>query len=354
MKEGAITAAPAGVASPQRKKLLRRLVMLSVPALLLLVGGYFWLTSGRYISTDNAYVHQDKVSIAAEVGGPIVAVAVGENQLVRKGDLLFRIDPGPYRIALEQAQAQIAAAQVQVAEAHAALSGTGADIVGARDNIAIAERDFARQQELMQKGFTTRASYDQALHAVQEARARLANAEAEAANKRAALKGGNPSAEPALQAAFAARDQALLNLRRTEVRAPSDGWVSQTQRLQVGNMLVQGVPTVTIVRSGAAWIEANYKETDLAKMAVGQPARLEFDAYPSLKIRGHVASIGAGTGSEFSVLPAQNASGNWVKVTQRVPVRIAIDGNPDRRMIAGLSAHVTIDTKAPPQQFAAR
>jgi membrane fusion protein (multidrug efflux system) len=142
------------------------------------------------------------------------------------------------------------------------------------------------------------------------------------------------------------------------VRSPIDGYVSQTDRLQVGAAVVPGLPVVTVVRSEQAWVEANYKETDLNKMAPGQPAEIRLDAYPSTRIRGHVASIGRGTGSEFSVLPAQNASGNWVKVTQRVPVRIAIDENPGRPMIAGLSAQVKIDTKEaplpPPQQRAAR
>ena len=358
MKEGAITAAgpvdPDDVEGAARRKRRARILMLSVPALLLLAGLYMWLRSGRYVSTDNAYVQQDKVSLSAEITGKIIQVGVRENQPVRKGELLFRIDPQPFRIALEQANAQIAQAQVQVAEMHAQLSGTEADIIGSRDNIAITERDLARQAELMRRGFTTRASYDQALHAVQEARTRLANARAEAANKRAQLKGGDPSAEPALQAAYAARDQALLNLARTEIRSPADGYASQTQRLQVGNMAVPGVPMVTIVRSADAWIQANYKETDLANMRVGQPAKLEFDAYPDLDLCGHVESIGAGTGSEFSVLPAQNATGNWVKVTQRVPVRIAIDCPAGRPMIAGLSTHVRVDTKPAPQQPARR
>jgi membrane fusion protein, multidrug efflux system len=151
-----------------------------------------------------------------------------------------------------------------------------------------------------------------------------------------------------------AREQALLNLSRTEVRAPADGRVSQTDRLQVGAAVVTGVPVVTVVRSNTTYVEANYKETDLANMYVGQPAEIELDAYPDVEIHGHVASIGAGTGSQFSVLPAQNASGNWVKVTQRVPVRIAIDGTPSRPMIAGLSADVTIDTRdRPPQRTTA-
>ncbi|MES2055909.1 MAG: HlyD family secretion protein, partial [Pseudomonadota bacterium] len=149
----------------------------------------------------------------------------------------------------------------------------------------------------------------------------------------------------AILAAMAQREQAALNLARTEVRAPSDGIVSQTGRLQVGNITPSGVPALSIVVSQGTWVEANYKETDLNHMAVGQPAEIRLDAYPGLKVKGHVASIGAGTGSQFSVLPAQNATGNWVKVTQRVPVRVAIDGNPARAMIAGLSADVSIDTK---------
>ena len=163
-----------------------------------------------------------------------------------------------------------------------------------------------------------------------------------------ALRGGGAGNQPAVEAARVARDQALLNLSRTEVRAPADGTVSQTDRLQIGNAVVTGVPVVTLVRSATTYVEANYKETDLANMYVGQPAEIRIDAYPGTRISGHVASIGAGTGSQFSVLPAQNASGNWVKVRQRVPVRIAIDGNPGRPMIAGLSAETTVDTRDRP------
>jgi membrane fusion protein (multidrug efflux system) len=356
MKEGAITAAGTAdeedVAAAARKKRRMHIVMFSVPVLILLIGGYLWFTSGRFVSTDNAYVQQDKVSIAAEVSGVIVEVGVRENQPVKKGDLLYRIDPRPFQIALEQAEAQIAQAGVDVAEARSELAGTNADVVGASSNLAFAQRAFQRQAELLDRGFTTRARYDEAQHAVQEARERLSNANAQSANKRAALRGGDPSSEPALLAAYAARDQAKLNLARTVVRAPADGYASQTQRLQVGNMVIQSVPMVTVVRSENAWIQANYKETDLTRMAVGQPAKIEFDAYPELTLHGHVESIGAGTGSEFSVLPAQNATGNWVKVTQRVPVRISIEGKPDRRMIAGLSTHVSVDTKPPEAKLA--
>ena len=173
---------------------------------------------------------------------------------------------------------------------------------------------------------------------------RLAEAERVEAAAKLATGAQVPGMLPALAAARAQREAAELNLRRTVVRAPMAGRISQADRLLTGQHVVSGLPVLTIVANGASYVEANFKETDLAEMEVGQPARIEFDAYPGLELDGHVASIGAGTGSEFSVLPAQNATGNWVKVTQRVPVRIAIDEKSPRRLIAGLSSDVTVFT----------
>jgi membrane fusion protein (multidrug efflux system) len=344
----------AAPAKERRKVPWRLALLLSVPLVLLAVGGYMWLTSGRYVATDNAYVQQDMVSVAPEVNGVISEALVRENQHVRRGQLLFRIDPRPFRIALAQAEAQIAAARIQVNQLETRSAGTGADIQGAQANLVYQQREYERLQELLRRGWITRTRHDEALHNVQEARERLANARATAATAQSALLGGGEGNQPALQAARVARDQALLNLSRTEVRAPADGTITQTHRLQAGAAVVTGVPVVTLVRGGTTYVEANYKETDLANMYVGQPAEVEVDAYPGVHMRGHVASIGAGTGAQFSVLPAQNASGNWVKVRQRVPVRIAIDGDPGRPMIAGLSADVTVDTRErPPQRTAA-
>lgn len=333
--------------APARRRWLRPVLLLSLPVLLLAAGAYLWLTSGRFVSTDNAYVQQDKVSVSADVGGRIVQVAVRENQHVSKGDLLFRIDPDPYRIAVEQARAALASAQVNVQTLKTEYQGKGADIEGARIAIQQAQEDYDRQSALMKRGFTTRASYLNSEHALQQARVQLANAQAQAAEARSKLQTGSavPGVNPQIAAAQAQLDQALLNLRRTEVRAPASGTVSQADRLQAGNQIVQGLPALSIVIGDRIWVEANFKETQLNKVRVGQPAEIEIDAYSGLKLKGHVWSFGAGTGSEFSVLPAQNANGNWVKVTQRVPVRIAIDEVSPRPLLAGLSADVTVDVR---------
>jgi membrane fusion protein (multidrug efflux system) len=321
-------------------------LMLSLPALIVAGLIAYYLGHRQYVSTDNAYIRQDKISVSAEVAGTIIEVGVRENQHVNAGDLLFRIDPAPYRIAAAQADAAIASAQVKVGSMQADLGESQTDIDTAREAVAYYEKSHARQVELMRTGFTTRASLEAAEHALADARGRLANAIAAADKKRADLATGQaaPGVNPAVLAGRAQKQQALLNISRTEVRAPVSGIVSQADRLQVGQYLMQALPAISIVVDNRSWIEANFKETDLARMKVGQPVDISIDAYPDEKLKGHVASIGAGTGSEFSVLPAQNANGNWVKVTQRVPVRIAIDSRSSRPLIAGLSTNVRVDT----------
>jgi len=317
----------------------RTILMLIVPALLLIGGGYYWLTSGGSVSTDDAFVKQDIVSVSAQVNGPIAQVFVKNGDQVKRGEVLFRIDPQPYQVALEQAQAQLAAAQLQTTQLRTQAAGTGADIVGEQANLQIKKNALARQQALLKQGFTTRADYEDALNEVRTAEQDVADAKARAANAHAALA---PGEQPQIAQAKAAVDKAKLDLERTTIRAPMDGVVENADNLQIGQMAVTGVGMLSLVHSQTAWVEANFKEKDVGKMVPGQKARIEVDAYPGQKFDAHVQSIGAGTGSEFSLLPAQNANGNWVKVTQRVPVRIAFDGHPAKPMIAGLSVDATV------------
>lgn len=304
----------------------------------------YWQSLAGKVSTDNAYVQQDKVAMSAEVGGRITSVAVHEGQQVKAGDVLFVIDRQPYLIQIAQADAAIASAQASATALANAPALTGADIGAAREDIGFAQASFERQRALWTRGFTTKATYQLAEHQLSQAKEALRIAQANQVEARSKLATGAqvPGVLPAIAAAQAQRRAAELNLSRTVVRAPISGRVTQADRLLPGQELIIGLPVVTIVASSHSYVEANFKETDLAQMQPGQPAKITFDAYPDVKLNGHVASIGAGTGSEFSVLPAQNATGNWVKVTQRVPVRIAIDQTSSRQLIAGLSSHVTV------------
>lgn len=329
-----------------RRRWGRLALMIAFPLVLLVGGVIYWQGLQGKVSTDNAYLKQDKVGVSAEIVGKVVDVAVQEGDMVKAGDLLFRIDPEPYRLQIAQADAAIATAQANVTALSNDAALTGADIAAAREDIAFAQATLSRQEALWKRGFTTKADYEAAQHAVAQAREqlRLAQANQQEARSKLAQGAAVPGENPQIAAARASRAEADLSLRRTEVRAPISGRVAQSDRLQPGQQAVSNLPMLTIVADKSAYVEANFKETDLDDMRVGQSAEIRFDAYPGLALKGHVSSIGAGTGSEFSVLPAQNATGNWVKVTQRVPVRIAIDEKSPRELIAGLSSEVTVFT----------
>ncbi len=285
------------------------------------------------------------IGVATEVTGRITDVRVRENQRVAAGDLLFRVDEAPYRIALAEAEASLADARIRVAQLGSALAARQADAGAKAAEMRMNQETLDRQTRLLKAGFTTRANYDAAVAALDTSRQDRASAVADVAAARTALGNGDKADHPFILAAMAARDKAALDLERTVVKAPQAGIVSQTDRLQVGQLALTGMPALSLVIPQGGWVEANFKETQLDKMHVGQPAKIRFDAFPGRHFDARVISIGAGTGAQFSVLPAQNATGNWVKVTQRVPVRLKLLNPPDEAIVAGLSADVTVDVR---------
>ncbi|MDB5540042.1 MAG: Membrane fusion component of tripartite multidrug resistance system [Devosia sp.] len=346
-------AKPEAVVAPtppaKKKRSGRRLaLMLSVPVVLAVGGGYFWLTGGRYVDTDNAYVQQPKVSVSSDVAGRIVSVAVKDNQVVKAGDTLFAIDPEPYRIALSQADAALATARVNVEQLRVGLGTATAKLDAAKATLAIRQKEWDRSSNLQKQGISAESALDDSRLALQQAQSNVSLEEQDVANATAAL-GGDPNVRtddhPAVRAALAARDNAQRNLDKSTVVAPADGIVSQVASLNVGQFIATGSTIATLVETGDTWIEANFKETQLTGLSVGMPAEISVDAFPGTKLKGHVDSIGAATGAEFALIPAQNATGNWVKVVQRVPVRIAVDNAAGESLVNGMSAVVSVDTK---------
>ena len=327
---------------------LRQLLMIVVPVLALVVIGYLYLTSGRYVSTDNAYVKADMVSVSPDVGGRIVEVFVRQNEVVKAGAPLFQIDPKPYKIALAESNAQLQAAEANVKSLKAKYQMTVAQLELAKSNVDYYSREFQRQASLAKSKYASQAKLDTARHNLDTA-VQLGNMLKQSIGQTVAMLDDKPDApveeHSAYQQAEATRDNAALNLDRTTVRAPFDGVLGKQP--QVGDNVAPGTPVVSIISQRNVWVEANFKETDLAKVRPGQKATIDIDTYPDHPWTGRVLSISQATGSEFSVLPAQNATGNWVKVVQRIPVRILIDRNPgDPEIRAGMSVEAEIDTES--------
>lgn len=334
-----------------RKSFVRRWrwpLMIGGPAVILLVVAYFVITGGRFESTDDAYVQVAKVPVAPSIGGRVTDIYVHENQVVKQGQVLFRLDSRDYQASLDAAAAQLASAQLQLRSQKAAYQQQQANVHAAQTALDYANREEGRQRQLSAAGVASQQQLDQAVNVARQARDQLSAAQQQAAQALAAL-GGDPNApedkHPAILQARAALERAKLNVGYTEVVAPSDGIVTRVDQMPVGTYLNTSQTGFWLL-AGQPWVEANFKEDQLAHMRVGQPAEIKIDAYPT-KLQGHVASFAPGTGQAFSPLPAQNATGNWVKVVQRLPVRIEFNQPPpDMAARAGLSAHVKVDVRA--------
>jgi membrane fusion protein (multidrug efflux system) len=322
----------------------------------LLVAGFFgweWLQSSKAVETSNAYVKADRVMISAQVAGRVVQVAVAQNQLVKKGQLLFKLDPEPLQIALDQAEARLAQIDNGADASRAQVRGADSSIAAAGETERWAQKDLTRMQDLAARQLVPRKMLDDARHALAEARLQRESALAAQSQAAAALGGdiGTPSAQlPEYRAARAAVAKARFDLAQASVFAPVNGIIGNHD-LQPGEYLNLGQVAMPLVASDPVWIEANFKETDLARLRVGQRAQVRVDTYPGVRWNARVASISPTSGSEFSVLPAQNASGNWVKVVQRIPVKLELSAASGHAEVlrAGMSAEVKVDLAHAPQ-----
>jgi membrane fusion protein, multidrug efflux system len=332
-----------------RGRSLRLLLMFAVPLVLVIAGGWWYLSSGRYVSTDDAYVQADTVAISSDVAGRVIAVAVHDNEYVKAGQVLLRLDDRPYRAAVEQAQAQLANARLQVDALRATYRQRAADLAAAQDTLAYQQREYDRRKQLLEAHVTSQSAFDQAQNRWTTARQQVTSIEQQIANVLAQL-GGNADIptdqHPMVRQAQAELDRAMLNLGYTVVVAPANGIVTNVSKLPVGNYLTASSPAFSLVETDHAWIEANFKETELTHMKPGDEAEITIDAYPGTNFKARVLSLSPGTGQQFSVLPAQNATGNWVKVVQRLPVRLEVENaTQDHPLRAGMSAYVDVDTR---------
>lgn len=332
--------------SDGQKRRLRRLLLWGGPIVVAIVAAVFYITGGRYVSTENAYIKADKVTVSAQVSGPIDLVAVKENQPVQKGDLLFRIDQRPYKLALNRAEAKLGNVRDNLQSLKAQYRQTQEQLDLGQTRLHYAQRQLKRQQSLADRNMASQSDLDDAKFKVDEARQQIQVTKQQLQQLRAQL-GGDPDTSieqlPQYKEAQSALDQAKLDLQHTEVTAPFDGIASQTP--EPGRFVSPGSPVMAVVGAHHVWITANFKETEITKMKAGQPVTISVDTYPGHTWHGHVQSIAQASGAEFSVLPPQNATGNWVKVVQRIPVRIAVDdADQGPQLRAGMSTEVEVDT----------
>src|SRR5262245_30080946 len=339
--------APAPPAT-KRPKRLRFVLLVVVPLIAAAAGLSLYLAGGRYISTDNAYVGAQKVLITPDISGKISRVLVQEGQHVAAGDALFEIDAEPFRLALSQAQARLASARTDFANLTTNDQALGRLIDLAQKTVDLKQRDLDRKNALVANRSVSPADVDTSMTALVAAQNQLEQLKQQQADIRNQLI-GNPDLPlaqfPPYAQAEAALNQAERDLAHTTLRAPIAGTATQVDNIQLGRYVAAGTPVLSVIDHAHPWVDANPKETDITYLQPGQEVTIDVDTFPHHTFHGTVAAISPGTGAQFAILPPQNASGNWVKVVQRVPVRIALDNNEDvSRLRAGMSATVNIDT----------
>jgi membrane fusion protein (multidrug efflux system) len=338
----------APVVSTRRLPSLRVTLMLIVPAMVAVVALSVYLFSGRYVSTDNAYVGAQKVLITPEVSGKVVSIAVVEGQQLAPGDELFSIDPAPYRFAAQEAEAKLARVRSEFDNLKSSSASLGRQIQLARESVAANQADFDRKNSLVGSRISSPSDLDKSRMALAVSQGLLEQLQQQEATVRNQLLGDlNLAIEryPPFIEATVALDRAKRDLANTVLRAPIAGIATQVTSIQMGRYLTAGMAVFSIIGTDNVWVDANPKETDLTYVRPGQSVVITVDAFPSKEWHGTVAAISPGTGAQFSILPPQNAAGNWIKIVQRVPVRIEFAAGQDlRRLRSGMSATVEIDT----------
>jgi Multidrug resistance efflux pump len=340
------------ILSPARKAALRRrirsILMIGGVALIALVTFFIWWFGGRYVSIDNAYVGANKLLVSTDVSGIVQEVTVNEGQKVKEGDVLFRLDPLPFQIALDRTDAQLNQTRLTIESMEQDYKRMQSDIAAQVSQVKLAQAQYDRYNVLVQDNNVSKANYDQARYSLEAAESTLQSLQQQARVQLVKLGGSAdiPVAEhPQYKQAKADRDEAQCQLDHTIVRAPFNGIVTHTDTLQPGQYLGANTAAFGMVSDHGAWVDANPKETDLTYVRPGNPVTITVDTYPGRKWKGVVESISPASGSSFSVLPAQNSSGNWVKVVQRIPVRIKVEAGADDPILrTGMSVIVDIDT----------
>ena len=337
-----------GLRARLERQRLRMIVLVAIPTFAALVGSIFYLSGGRYISTDNAYVGAQKVLITPDVSGKVVHVGVREGQQVRPGDELLTLDHEPFQLALDQAKAKLAAARAEYDKLTMNLKTFNTLVELGQNNVDLKQRDVQRKSTLVSSMAGSAADLDTSKSALVTAQLQLQLAVQQRDTTLSQLL-GNPDLPleqfPEYAQAKAALDNAQRDLDHTVLRAPISGTATQVDNIQLGRFVTAGTPILSVIDDQGPWVDANPKETDITHLRVGQKATLEVDSFPDHTFKGTVIAVSPGTGAQFSILPPQNATGNWVKVVQRVPVRIAFDKDEDTHLLrSGMSVVVKIDT----------